>query len=217
MLCAARASGRAAPSLRRAQRKARSSTVVPSLKGGPFCAPIGGPVSTPIDTLWEKRGWEARLAQTTPVEVGTLGTSRSAACFSAGQHFRPVADFPRFQKSQQGRTERFPPRLAMNAIAPTFEIPPAASMPALSGPDRPAQCRERRAPLGRGRTIPAGSAAPYETSKRGRRSIAVALAWTETLPYLRPVVGAACPWIASATFSSIPTSAEIVLNRCRQA
>lgn len=49
MLCAARASGRAPPSLRRAQRKARSSTVVPSLKGGPFCAPIGGPVCTPID------------------------------------------------------------------------------------------------------------------------------------------------------------------------
>ena len=50
MLCAARASGRAPPSLRRAQRKARSSTVAPSLKGGPFCAPIGGPVWTPIDT-----------------------------------------------------------------------------------------------------------------------------------------------------------------------
>ncbi|WP_394440160.1 hypothetical protein [Sphingobium naphthae] len=50
MLCAARASGRAPPSLRRAQRKARSSTVVASLKGGPFCAPIGGPVCTPIDS-----------------------------------------------------------------------------------------------------------------------------------------------------------------------
>ena len=53
MLCAARASGRAPPSLRRAQRKARSSTVVASLKGGPFCAPIGGPVWTPIDNREE--------------------------------------------------------------------------------------------------------------------------------------------------------------------
>ena len=50
MLCAARASGRAPPSLRRALRKARSSTFLPSLKRGPFCAPIGGPVCTPIDS-----------------------------------------------------------------------------------------------------------------------------------------------------------------------
>ncbi|WP_206366617.1 hypothetical protein, partial [Sphingobium sp. MP9-4] len=39
----------APPSLRRALRKARSSTFLPSLKRGPFCAPIGGPVCTPID------------------------------------------------------------------------------------------------------------------------------------------------------------------------
>jgi hypothetical protein len=148
--------------------------------------------NSPYGSILEKRGREVTSAQTTPHRVALW-------------------------KKRRGMTERLPPRRPMNAIAPTFAILPAASMPALSGPDIPAQCRERRTPIGRGLTIPRGSAAPYETSKRGRRSIAAALAWTETLPYLRPVVVAACPWIASATFSSIPTSAEMVLNKCRQA
>jgi len=152
-------------------------------------------------------GW-----RTIPLMGSTLG-KRGREVASAQTTPRRVA----LWKKRSGRTERLPPRRATNAIATTFAIPLAASMPALSGPDRPVQRRERRAPLRRGRTIPAGSAAPYETSKRGRRSIAAALAWTETLPYLRPVVVAACPWIASATFSSIPTSAEMVLNKWRQA
>ncbi|GEM_PF-121236 len=43
MLCAARASGRAPPSLRRAQRNEHSSTVVPYSKGGPFARRSGVP------------------------------------------------------------------------------------------------------------------------------------------------------------------------------
>jgi len=83
MLCAARASGWAPPSLRRAQRKEHSSTVVPYSKGGPFCAPIGGPVWTPIDSS------EADRAQG-PHANRLCRAYRSDLLFAATKQFGPI-------------------------------------------------------------------------------------------------------------------------------